>query len=1034
MKCIIGSMRTVMAVAVLTVASVRLPVGAADRLERGFAHPPAAARPWVYWFWMNGNITSNGITADLEAMQRVGIGGVLIMEVARPNTMAPDGPVAFASLQWRELFKHVVAEARRLGLEVNMNNDAGWCGSGGPWVTPEFSMQKLVSTRVTVRGPQPFEGMLPQPKAAHGYYRDVKVLAFPAAAGGKRAGIPPGAILDLSGQMNANGKLVWEAPAGEWQVLRLGCTTTGAANKPSPLSGKGLECDKFNPEAIQRHFDAFIKKLAEDVGPDAGRVFTATHIDSWEVGTQDWTPRMAAEFQKRRGYDLTPWLVALAGGAEVGSAEETKRFRWDYKRTQAELNNAAYAGALRERAHRRGLILSIEAYGTGGFLNPLTYGAEADLPMAEFWIARWGAWHLLSPRLMASVGHVHRKAIVGAESFTAQPQSDPFSEHPYSVKTIGDWAFCEGINRFVFHRDVLNPWPDLAPGMSFGGYGWHVDRQQTWWEPGAAFMRYLARCQAMLQAGQFVADICRLVPEGENHGKGPGMAALPNQYDPIPTGFNYDYISDQALLDEVTVKAGRLVARSGMSYRLLQLPNTKTLTPELTRKLRDLVKAGAVVAGPRPERSPSLQNHPRCDQQITALATELWGDCDGLAVKEHKLGKGRVFWGRPLAEVLPLLAGTADVAFVINPLVTDEAIMSVTQGRGIARGTEPAGLMPTAGLNWIHRRADRAEVYFVANPQHRQVDALCTFRVHGQQPELWDPATGEIHKPAVFQDTPQGIQLPVHFNPAASVFVVFREKANRAAQIVELTRDGAMLFGGERQTPAPLPELWHDGKTTTLITGEPGRYGVRYASGLRETVEIAALPASVAVGGPWSVRFPPGRGAPEQAVFAELADWSKHEAQEIRYFSGTATYQTRFNWTPPAAGPVRWQLDLGEVKVMAEVKLNGQDLGVLWKPPYSVDATKFLKPGRNDLEVKITNLWPNRLIGDEKYPDDCTPDGSWKTGAIPAWPEWLLKGRPRPESRRVTFTTWKYYSKDSPLLPSGLLGPVRLISAGEKVF
>ena len=162
----------------------------------------------------------------------------------------------------------------------------------------------------------------------------------------------------------------------------------------------------------------------------------------------------------------------LAGGSPVASAEETKRFRWDFKRTQAELNDDAYAGALRSLAHQRGLKLSIEAYDpTGGFLNPLTYGSEADLPMAEFWITRWSAWHLLSPRLLASVGHVYGKPIVGAESFTAWAESDPFIEHPYSVKAIGDWAFCEGINRFVFHRSVLQPWTNCAPGMSFGGFG-----------------------------------------------------------------------------------------------------------------------------------------------------------------------------------------------------------------------------------------------------------------------------------------------------------------------------------------------------------------------------------------------------------------------------------------------------------------------------------------------------------------------------------------------------------------------------------
>jgi hypothetical protein len=208
---------------------------------------------------------------------------------------------------------------------------------------------------------------------------------------------------------------------------------------------------------------------------------------------------------------------------------------------------------------------------------------------------------------------------------------------------------------------------------------------------------------------------------------------------------------------------------------------------------------------------------------------------------------------------------------------------------------------------------------------------------------------------------------------------------------------------------------------------EPGRYGLIYANGAREVSADPGHPAVRAVSGPWTVRFQPGRGAPEQVEFAELMDWSKHTEPGIRYFSGTATYTTQFDWEPPA-GSQHYRLDLGDVKIMAEVKLNGKDLGVLWKPPYQVDVTGSLKLGRNELVVKVTNLWPNRLIGDEQYPDDCTPDGSWKKGAIHAWPEWVLTGQPRPEPRRLTFTTWKPYTQDSPLLSSGLLGPVSLRS------
>src|ERR1039457_3001124 len=310
--------------ALTTLCSLNL--SAADALERGFTHPPDAARPWVYWFWLSGNITSNGITADLEAMKRVGIGGVLIMET---DQGAPVGPADFMGRQWRDLFKHVAAEARRLGLEVNMNNDAGWNGSGGPWIKPEQSMQKVVWSETNLTGPSRFEGALAQPEMVEGYYRDISVLAFPTPGAyridrikakamyetGGVGDIPRNQlpaemviardrVVDLTSKMDSNGRVAWEVPEGQWTVLRLGHTSTGVKNAPAPATGAGLECDKLSRQGIEANFAGMMAKLAADnhVGPGhAANGLVATHIDSWENGSQNWTAKMREEFQQRRG-------------------------------------------------------------------------------------------------------------------------------------------------------------------------------------------------------------------------------------------------------------------------------------------------------------------------------------------------------------------------------------------------------------------------------------------------------------------------------------------------------------------------------------------------------------------------------------------------------------------------------------------------------------------------------------------------------------------------------------------------------------
>jgi hypothetical protein len=266
-----------------------------DDLSANFVNPPPSARPWVYWFPLDGNLSSNGITADLEAMKRAGIGGVLYMEIGES---APAGPARFAGPLWRDLVKHICSEAHRLGLEVNMNNDGGWCGSGDPWITPELSMQRVVWTTTNVSGPLHFDAILPQPKARKSFYRDIAIFAFPTPAksylipdiGNKsaqgsgeiplhtvfeelpsEATIARGRIIDLTASLGSDGCLAWDAPAGQWTLLRMGHTTTGVENHPAPAGGLGLESDKLSKEASEAAFAGLMTKVIDDSKALAGQ-------------------------------------------------------------------------------------------------------------------------------------------------------------------------------------------------------------------------------------------------------------------------------------------------------------------------------------------------------------------------------------------------------------------------------------------------------------------------------------------------------------------------------------------------------------------------------------------------------------------------------------------------------------------------------------------------------------------------------------------------------------------------------------------
>jgi hypothetical protein len=1084
--------------------SAAIPAAHSDSLSQNFATPPAAARPWVYWFWLNGNVTKTGITADLEAMKRVGIGGVLIMEVDQGT---PPGPVAFGGPEWRTLFRFVCSEAQRLGLQVNMNNDAGWCGSGGPWITPALSMQKLVWTETTVQGPQHIEQTLPQPEAVAGYYADVAVLAMPTPAddsyripdlenksGSSTAPFPqeelppPAAIpavpasqttdlakvVDMTSRCQ-DGKLIWDVPPGKWTLLRLGHTSTGTENHPAPVSGLGLESDKLSRAATKAQFDGLIAKLIADNRPLVGRSLVSTHIDSWETGSQDWTPTFREDFRRLRGYDPLPYLPVMTGRA-VQNLDVSGRFLWDVRQTISELLLQNYATEMRTLAHQHGLRLSIEGYTAP--TDDLAYGGVADEPMAEFWSSPMYSSADTVP-LMSSAAHTYGKPILGAEAFTAGGD-ERWLLSPASVKSIGDWAFCEGVNRFVIHRYAMQPFANARPGVSMGPYGLHYERTQTWWEQSKPWHRYLARCQYLLRQGQFVADVCYLEPEGSPR----HFIAPPATRSGDPKnrpGYNFDSCSPEVVLTRMSVKNGRLTLPDGMNYRLLVLPDAQTMTPKLLTRIATLVQSGATIVGAPPMRSPSLEGYPECDAQVRKIAAALWGNCDGKTVFSHSYGQGRVIWGRTPEQIL-----------------TDGGVPPDFSSDSPHR------------FNYVHRhRADGADIYFVANSGKSARTLSCTFRTQGMAPEFWWPETGKTEPIAEYTQTHGTTRLPIRLEGTESVFVIFRPNTIRSDHAVRLTRNGADLLDRKlqsvpvirralygvlsdpnrtRDVRAKLQALLDSSavsqfqvaamaagddpaygivKTLTVdytvnghlyhITGQDpdtidlsdalqaagrtarlrvtpdhhllleawknGRYRVQTASGKSQTLSVTDIPKPEEIKSRWSLSFPPQRGTPPHVTLDTLASWSQSQDAGIRDFSGTATYRTTF--TVPSGILSRdkvLSLDLGDVQVIADVTLNGKPLGTLWKPPYRADVTQVVRSGTNTLVVHVTNLWVNRMIADEHLPEDSDRNSD---GTLMAWPQWLLDGKPSPTGR-TTFTTWRRWGKDDALQPSGLIGPVTL--------
>jgi hypothetical protein len=949
--------------------------GADQGLEAGFKSPPASARPWVFWFWINGNVSKEGITADLEAFKKAGIGGMIWMEVSGP-WWAPDGPVRALSPEWHEAFQWAVRECARLGLELDMTVDFGY-GSGGPHITPELSMQELVWTEKEVEGGGPVtvtleRGRVPEPPKTwlrpgaqvstnvlaalerNDSFRDVAVLAIPLAASPQdrdyrmknlhaKAGLtkslpreevtapPRGAVtaasqvVDLTSLMDREGHLQWTPPPGKWLVTRYGYASNRKMTRPCPAAAVGLECDRLAKAGIEAHYGGFLKKVMDDAGPAAGTALAYVHIDSWEAGGQNWTATFPAEFRARRGYDLRPWLAVLTGRV-IGSGELSERFLWDIRQTVSELIRDNYAARLKELAWTHGIKFSVEAYGQLCIDN-LAYAGVGDMPIAEFWARGEGQFPTggsqeTSSKAMASAAHVYGRPVIGAEAFTSDRG---WRDTPFTLKAMGDTAFCRGINRFIVHLSAHQAYDNMVPGLTHRKWGQHLQRHNTWWNYSGAWLDYLARCQYLLQQGQPVSDVCCWIGEGAPFNVNDlGLT--------IPEGYDFDFCPSE-IVQQLRVVEGRLVAPSGTTYRYLVLPDTDRMTVPLARKVAELAEAGARIVGRRqPKGSPSLTGYPQCDAEVAKLGAALWQ------------AKG-VTTGKTLAEVL--------------------------------RQDKLAPDFEGEGLRYLHRRVGEADVYFVSQQKNAARDIACTFRVAGKRPELWDPETGVGRGLPEFAESAGRTTIPLHFDPMQSWFVVFRPDARAAS--------------AEEHVNYVAPRL------------------------LRE------------LAGGWQVSFDPKWGGPDKAVaFEKLTDWRLRPEGGIRYYSGTAKYRKTIELSEPEVAAGRLWLDLGAVEVMARVRVNGKDCGIAWKPPYRVDITQAARAGRNELEVDVVNQWINRMIGDEQLPEDC----HWvDSETLAEWPDWFKSGKARP-SERYTFTSCKHYTKDTPLVPSGLLGPVSLKGGG----
>ena len=585
-------------------------------------------------------------------------------------------------------------------------------------------------------------------------------------------------VIDLSKYLTADGTLNWDVPAGEWVILRTGMTPTGTKNSPASPEATGYEVDKMSKKHAEKHFYGHMGEILKRI-PEADRkCFKVVVQDSYETGGQNFTDGFLEEFKQKYGYDAIPYLPVYQGKV-VNSQQSNDRFLWDMRRMVADKVAYDYVGGLRDISHKFGLKTWLECYGHWGFPGEfLMYGGQSDEIGGEFWSE--GELGDIENRAATSCGHIYGKTKISAESNTCGGAA--FSRYPGTIKQRGDRFFAEGINNTLLHVYITQPYEDKNPGMN-APFGNEFNRKNTWFSQMDVYTQYLKRTNYMLQQGLNVADVAYFI--GEDAPKMTGIA------DPsLPVGYQFDYMNAEVIEKYMTVKNGLITLPHGTQYKILVLPKLETMRPELLAKIKQLVNDGAVVLGPAPKRSPSLQNQPKADQQIQEMAKELWGNVDGVSVKSRKVGKGMIIYGMNMTEAFALINCVPDCK-----LPTDNSI------------------------HYGHRTSKEGEIYFISNqtPDARIISP--EFRIKGMQPELWEATKGYIRILPAFDQTKNTTIVPLKLEAYESVFVVFRKSTGKSG-----------VSGVDANYPKP-----------TLLTNCEGPWKVKFDTKQRGPAEVVTF-------------------------------------------------------------------------------------------------------------------------------------------------------------------------------------------------
>ena len=773
-------------------------------------------------------------------------------------------------------------------------------------------------------------------------------------------------IINISNLVDANGNLNWNAPKGKWKIIRMGHTSTGHENATGG-AGKGLEVDKFNPELIRFQLDHWFGEMVRTIGPDmAAKTLEILHFDSWECGSQNWSSVFQAEFQRRRGYNLIDYLPVMAG-IPVESADVSEKVLYDVRKTIAELVADNFYGTVAQIAKENNVKLSSENVAPTMMSDALLHYKYVDYPGGEFWLKSPTHDKPFDIIDAISGGHIYGKDIIQAESFTALRMD--WDEHPGNLKTLADRNYALGINRLFYHVFVHNPWTDRKPGMTLDDIGTFFQRDQTWWKPGKAWFEYCQRVQFQLQKGKPVIDLAVFI--GEDF---PSRSFVPDRLVPfIPNVFGKERLeSEKIRLDnegQPTAKMPKEVTYSKNITDLSQWVNPLNGYQYDSFNADVLINNAKVVNGKisfnggieygallfpgshkmAPNKMISLAAAEKILQLVKEGATVFVDEKPELQPGMHS-DEDHKKWQNIIDEIWINNSNSSSWKIGKGTIIKLPYLGNDFASIGIEQDVYFSKLnrADSETIAWTHRKSQTEEIYFLSNQKEQKRSFEASFRLSGKTPELYNPVTDKTTILADWKIENGRTIIPIVLDANESCFVIFRERTKET-------------LSNKKQNYAELE------KVQTLDEN-------------------------------WELQFDPEFHGPKEVVKTnKLFDWSTSTNDQIKYYSGTSVYKKEFIWKGKTNE--KFWLDLGTIANLAEVTVNGINCGTIWTFPYKADISEALKKGKNSIEIKITNTWANRLIGDEKLPKE----------------------------ERLTWTTAPFRLQEGILLKAGLLGPVTIL-------